>query len=111
MIDLEYLTKMAGNEQADTPAFMELIEAYSNLLKPRPIAEYHEDMGPVLWWKFPIDESPYVGGPNDLGHTVESEMILRRHGKREIKKQIRAQVGGWPGYHTHFTALPIARAP
>lgn len=22
---------------------------------PRPLAEYHEDLGPMLWWKFPID--------------------------------------------------------
>lgn len=29
----------------------------------RPLSEYHEDMGPVLWWTFPIQEPPYVGSP------------------------------------------------
>lgn len=36
-------------------------------------------MGDVLWWRFPIDEAPYVGSP------IASD---------------------WPGYHTHFTPLP-----
>ncbi len=46
----------------------------------KPLAEWHEDMGPMLWWKFPIDEAPYAGGPND---------------------------SDWPGYHTHWTVIPI----
>jgi len=46
---------------------------------PRPIEEYHEDMGPVTWWKFPIDEPAWIGTPND---------------------------SDWPGYHTHFTPHP-----
>jgi hypothetical protein len=29
-------------------------------------AEYwHEELGPVLWWHFPICEPPYVGTPLD----------------------------------------------
>lgn len=40
---------------------------------------WHEDMGNVLWWKFPIAEAPWVGTPLD---------------------------SHWPGYHTHFTPLP-----
>jgi hypothetical protein len=52
------------------------------LAQPEPVArpedEYHEDMGAVLWWRFPIDEPPYCGSP------LDSE---------------------WPGYHTHFTPL------
>lgn len=43
-----------------------------------PFEEYHEDMGPVLWWRFPIEEPPYVGMPIDFD---------------------------WAGYHTHFTPL------
>lgn len=31
----------------------------------RPIDEYHEDMGPVLWCFFPIQEAPYCGSPLD----------------------------------------------
>ncbi len=29
----------------------------------RPIEEWHEDFGDVLWWTFPIEEPPYVGSP------------------------------------------------
>ena len=56
--------------------------ARAALAQPEPVArpedEYHEDMGAVLWWRFPIDEPPYCGSP------LDSE---------------------WPGYHTHFTPL------
>ena len=31
----------------------------------RPFADWHEDIGPVLWWAFPIEEPPYVGTPLD----------------------------------------------
>lgn len=48
-------------------------------VEARPEAEWHEDMGDVLWWKFPVTEAPWVGSP--LG-------------------------SDWPEYHTHFTPLP-----
>lgn len=44
-----------------------------------PLAAWHEDRGDVLWWRFPIEEPPYVGSP------ISSD---------------------WPGYHTHWTPLP-----
>jgi hypothetical protein len=51
----------------------------------RPEDEYHEDMGAVLWWRFPIDEPPYCGSPLD---------------------------SDWPGYHTHFISLePLPELP
>lgn len=43
-----------------------------------PKQEYREEMGCVLWWRFPIDEPPYLGMP--LDHD-------------------------WPDYHTHFTQI------
>ena len=48
-----------------------------------PGEQWHEDDGPVLWWRFPImdKEAPWAGTPND---------------------------SDWPGYHTHFTRLPPA---
>ena len=48
-----------------------------------PGEQWHEDDGPVLWWRFPImdKEAPWAGTPND---------------------------SDWPGYHTHFTLLPPA---
>jgi hypothetical protein len=52
--------------------------------KARPGEEYHEDMGNMLWWKFPINEPPYAGRPGDTD---------------------------WPGYHTHFTPIPIPTPP
>lgn len=29
----------------------------------RPRAEWHEEIGDVLWWRFPIEEAPYCGTP------------------------------------------------
>lgn len=46
----------------------------------KPLSDWHEDFGDVLWWKFPICEAPYVGGPNDEN---------------------------WPGYHTHWTPIIV----
>lgn len=54
----------------------ELIE----LKSPRVAEEYHEDLGPVLWWRLPVSEPPRVGSPLD---------------------------DDWvPDYYTHFTKLP-----
>lgn len=50
-----------------------------DLHTPRPRAKWHEDIGNVLWWRFPIVEPPYVGSPLDTS---------------------------WPDYHTHWTPLP-----
>ena len=50
----------------------------------KPLAEYHEDNGPVLWWAFPVNEPPYVGAPFD---------------------------SDWPGYHTHWTPLVVPATP
>jgi hypothetical protein len=71
-------------------------------VKARPISEYHEDMGPVLWWTFPLSEPPYCGMPNDAGHTVE--IAVRAFG---VDKMMRVLVGGWPGYHTHWTPIEL----
>jgi hypothetical protein len=45
----------------------------------RRLDDWYEDLGDVLWWKFPIQEAPWVGSPLD---------------------------SSWPGYHTHWTPLP-----
>ena len=45
----------------------------------RPLDEWHEDHGDVVWWKFPIDEPAWIGCPLD---------------------------SHWPGYHTHWTPHP-----
>ena len=88
----------------------------AKLTTPRPISEYHEDMGAVLWWKFPIVEAPYVGSPNDLGQSA-SVTIAIDHGINGLHLHETAglnpplYVGGWPGYHTHFTPLPTPETP
>lgn len=69
--------------------------------KARPLAEWCEEDGEVLWWRFPIDEPPYVGSPLDLGQTVE--VVFRTQQGEETHRHM---VGGWPGYHTHWTPLP-----
>ncbi|WP_418026238.1 Lar family restriction alleviation protein [Paenibacillus sp. JJ1722] len=46
----------------------------------RPLDEWGEDYGDVLWWKFPIVEPPYCGTPLDAD---------------------------WPDYHTHWTPITI----
>lgn len=48
--------------------------------RARPLEEWGEDCGAVLWWKFPIEEPPYAGSPLDAT---------------------------WPGYHTHWTPITL----
>lgn len=84
----------------------------------RPLADWHEDMGDMLWWVFDRagnpTEAPYVGSPLCLGFTVETEIVCRSRthmdpqGKQRTLKFNR-DVGGWPGYHTHFSEIPQAR--
>ena len=71
----------------------------------RPLNEWHEDDGPVLWWRFPVDEPPYIGTPLDRG---EWHQILAPDACRD---SLPLRVGGWPGYHTHWTPIPIPDSP
>lgn len=98
--------------------------AYGELTHARPLSEWHEDMGPMLWWKLEeiktsngevtghrwAGEEPYCGSPLDLGQTVEAELIVRHHHGSK-KTTLRQQVGVWPGYHTHFTPIPMPKVP
>jgi hypothetical protein len=38
---------------------------HRDLFVARPIAEWHEDDGVCLWWRFPVCEPPYCGNPLD----------------------------------------------
>lgn len=51
---------------------------------PLPLDAWHEGIGPVLWWLFPVEEAPWCGSPGD---------------------------SDWPGYHTHWTPLPGVAQP
>ena len=68
-------------------------------------------MGDVLWWIVPITEPPYCGSPLDNGHTVEVETRYLQAGGALHTNVERFQVGGWPGYHTHFSLLPRVEVP
>jgi len=59
-------------------------EWFKPLTEAKSIDEWHEDYGDVLWWTFPIEESPYCGSPLDVE---------------------------WPDYHTHWTPIVIPTAP
>lgn len=47
---------------------------------PRLKDEWHEGIGPVLWWALPVAEPPFSGTPMD---------------------------SDWPDYHTHWTPIII----
>lgn len=55
----------------------------AGMAKAQPLSEWHEDVGPVVWWWFARDTHPqeasWIGTPLD---------------------------DDWPGYHTHWTAHP-----
>jgi hypothetical protein len=74
--------------------------------EPRPLDEWIEDYGDVVWWCWRdgewLGEPSYIGTPLDLGQTVEVEL---RSNQGEFVHQ--HQVGGWPGYHTHWTPHPL----
>lgn len=53
-------------------------------VEARPLEEWGEDYGDVLWWKFPIEEPPYVGSPLDCN---------------------------WSGHHTHWTPIEVPEPP
>ncbi|WP_339246838.1 hypothetical protein NST58_06535 [Paenibacillus sp. FSL R10-2796] len=50
----------------------------------RPLDEWHEEMGDMLWWMFPIQEPPYCGNPLD---------------------------SDWSDCYTHWTPIVIPTAP
>lgn len=76
LVGIYALDEIGANALAD-----HLIANGVMVLQPaRPLEEWDEDHGDVLWWRFPIEEPPYVGSPLDAA---------------------------WPGYHTHWTPIPI----
>jgi len=111
------LTDIVSDQEKVANQLADELNLVKDLKQPRPLAEYREDMGPVLWWKFPIEEPPYVGTPSDLGFSVYVDVTLSRQYDGEVEPDNndlppkRFTVGGWPGYHTHFTPLPPMPEP
>lgn len=71
---------------------------------PFPASWWTEADGDVLWWCWRdgewLAEAPYVGSPLCMGYTVEL------HARDAQHHMHRMHIGGWPGYHTHWTRLP-----
>lgn len=86
-----------------------------NLNAPKPFHEWHEDIGDVLWWLWPIESAPYVGSPVCLGYSVEVEMTLATSQvtKEPVSTTLKTMVGGWPfdedqEHRLFWTYLPDA---
>lgn len=43
----------------------ERLDAQTKMHRPLPLDDWHEDLGDVLWHRFPIEEAPYCGTPTD----------------------------------------------
>jgi hypothetical protein len=65
----------------------------------RPLEEYHEDYGTVLWWHVPIQEPPYVGGGPGGGD---------RNASGEPTTCAELLESGWL---THWSVIPQPRIP
>lgn len=75
-----------GHNSADTTlpeiiagSVCKALSAPTREREARPLEEWHEDMGDVVWWTFPVTEAAMIGSPLD---------------------------SAWPGYHTHWTPHP-----
>ena len=60
-----------------------VLDELSNAVTAKPLDQWHDEIGEVLWWCFPIEEPPYVGSPLAMD---------------------------WPGYHTHWTPILVPRS-
>lgn len=67
-----------------TARIIKLLNKLAEAMEPKPADEWHEDIGPALWWCFPISEPPYSGRPRDTD---------------------------FPDYVTHWTPLIVPDAP
>lgn len=66
-------------------------------MAPRPFHEWHEDIGDVLWWLWPIEQAPYVGTPLDLGRTVSTRMTVQIGvDVYDFAPAVTGDTGGWP---------------
>jgi hypothetical protein len=61
---LALLSERAQLQEAFERATKKAAEG-KRLTTPRLPAEWHEDHGTVLWWRFPVVEPPWVGSPLD----------------------------------------------
>lgn len=100
----------------------EMAHSYVALTTLRPLSEWCEDDGDVLWWyvkRGKIQEGPWAGSPLVLGKEVLIETrayTIVDVGTTQVEpyqglSYQRVNIGGWPGYHTHWTPLPKVTTP
>lgn len=68
---LNQMIRDTGQGQGAIDAYVAQCEEVERLHTPRPFDDWHEDIGNVLWWSFPIEEPPYSGTPYDDEYPFE----------------------------------------
>lgn len=49
--------------------------------------KWHEDIGPVLWWDFPVEEPPYCGTPLDDDFPKYKRYFTELHIPDEVEEE------------------------
>ena len=85
----------ANNKTLSTGVFAGLGIAKSVLTKleePQKVIaqlseKWHEDIGPVLWWDFPVEEPPYCGTPLDDDFPKYKRHFTELHIPDEVEEE------------------------
>ncbi|MFB5403342.1 hypothetical protein ACE40D_09710 [Enterococcus avium] len=85
----------ANNKTLSTGVFAGLGIAKSVLTKleePQKVIaqlseKWHEDIGPVLWWDFPVEEPPYCGTPLDDDFPKYKTHLTELHIPDEVEQE------------------------
>ncbi len=85
-LECERGAKLSALALYHLPQLLEIAKAHAirKSVKLNTLDAWHESEGDVLWWRFPVDEPPYVGSPLDTE---------------------------WPGYHTHWQRIEVPEEP
>ncbi|MGX6501722.1 hypothetical protein [Enterococcus raffinosus] len=51
--------------------------------------KWHEDIGPVLWWDFPVEEPPYCGTPLDDDFPKYKRHFTELHILDEVEEELK----------------------
>lgn len=78
------------NDHEQAEIFTAMLEASALSAEPeqgaRPLEEWHEDHGNVVWWVWDENRKEWLGEPAYIGTPIDSD---------------------WPEYHTHWTPHPM----
>lgn len=56
----------SGLDSVEKRFVIRVLREEEGKVSPKSLEEWHEGIGDVLWWRFPIEEPPYCGTPLDL---------------------------------------------